>query len=151
MAMNGMKLEGDKALERKLRTLGERVQRRVLRSAVSAAATPTLKSARQKAKKQSGLLKKSLGKKIVTNKKRQSVTAIVGARKEVQGAHQGKPRQASRYSHLVEKGFINEHGEHVPPQPFLHPALAETQSQSEAVMRQKLSEGVVREAAKGAA
>ena len=38
MAASGMKLFGDKELERKFTTLGERVQRRVLRGAISAAA-----------------------------------------------------------------------------------------------------------------
>src|SRR4051812_41547264 len=106
MANPPLKLIGAKELERKLKTLGPRVQKKVLRSAVSAAGTPVLKSARQKAKKQSGLLKKSLGKKVTTNKNTGAVTAIIGARKQVEGEYKGKPRKPSRYSHLVEKGFI---------------------------------------------
>ena len=149
MSSGPLKLIGDKALEKKLKTLGERVQRKVLRSAVSAAATPVVKSAKQRAKKQSGLLKRAMGKKIVTNKARQSVTAVIGARKEVQGEYRGKPRKPSRYSHLVEKGYIDEAGEHVPPQPFLTPALEETRGQSESILHSKLAEGVLREAAKG--
>ena len=151
MASGGMKLIGDKALERKLKTLGERVQRKILRSAVSAAATPVLKSARQKAPTESKLLKKSLGRKLTTNTKKQSVTAIIGARKEVQGEYKGKLRKPARYSHLAEKGFIRPDGSHSPPRAFLNPALHENESQSEAIMRTKLAEGVTREAMKGAA
>jgi HK97 gp10 family phage protein len=151
MASNGFKLIGDKELERTFKTLGERVQRKLLRSAVSAAATPVVRSAKSKAKKRSGLLSKSLGKKIVTNKSKGSVTAIIGARKEVQGEYKGKPYKPSRISHLVEKGFINQHGEHIPPHPFLDPAATETQGQSLDIMQSKLASGIVAEAAKGAA
>jgi HK97 gp10 family phage protein len=150
MANGGMKLEGDKALERKLRTLGDRVQRRVLRSAVNASASPVVKAAKRKAKKQSGTLKKSLGKKVLTNKKHQSVTALVGPRKGVQGTFKGKVRKPSRYAHLVEKGFIDEHGNHHAPQPFLNPAMQETQGEALGIMKSKLAEGVAKEAAKGA-
>lgn len=149
MAAAGLKLTGDKALERKLRTLGERVQRKVLRSAVSAAGTPVLKSARSKVKKRTGLLKKSLGKVIRTNKKTQSVAAIIGPRKGVSGEHNGKVQKPSRYAHLVEKGFIDEAGNHVPAQPFLNPAMAETEGQALNVMQTKLAEGVIKESSKG--
>lgn len=150
MARNGVTLIGDKALERKLKALPERVQRRVMRGAINAAATPVVKSAKSKAKKQSGLLKRSLGKKVFTNKKRQSVTAIVGPRKQVKGEYKGQVRKPSRYAHLVEKGYIDEQGNHVPPQPFLNPAMRETEGQALNVMQTKLAEGVVREATKGA-
>lgn len=143
-----IQIDGLKELQRKLATLPERVQWKVMRPAVSAAATPVLKSARQKAKKRSGGLRKSLGKKIVTNKKTQSVTAIIGPRKDFQTEVNGKPYKPSRTAHLVEKGFINAAGEHVPGQPFLNPALAETQGQALGVLGTKLGEGIEKEAAK---
>lgn len=148
MAKGGFILTGDKALERKLKTLGERVQRKLLRSAVNAASTPTLKAARQKAPKRTGLMRRSLGKKIVTNKKRQSVTAIIGSRKGVSGEFKGKPYRPSRVAHLTERGFINQHGTFVPPKPWLHPAMAETQGQAASVMQQKLAAGIAKEAAR---
>lgn len=146
-----MDIKGDRELEKLLRALGPRVQRKVLRGAVTAASSPVLKAAKRKAAKQSGLLKKALGRKIVTNKKTGGVTAVIGARKGVEGQYKGKLRRPSRYSHLVEKGFINEHGEHVPPQPFLNPAADESQEQVISIMRSKLAAGVLSEAAKGAA
>ena len=153
MAANGMTLLGDKALERKLKSLGERVQRRVLRSAVTASATPVVKAAKAKAdaSKESGLLKRSLGKKTFTNKKRQSATAIVGPRKNVQGTYRGKLRKPSRYGHLVENPHIDSRGNYVPAKPFLNPAMRETEGQALGVMKSKLAEGVVREAMKGGA
>lgn len=141
-------IDGLKELQRKLATLPERVQRKVMRPAVNAGATPVLKAARQKAKKRTGLLKKSLGKKVVTNKKRQTVSAIVGPRKGVQADVNGRPYKPSRTAHLVEKGFINAAGEHVPGQPFLNPALEETSGQAVNTMATKLGEGIEREAAK---
>lgn len=143
---NGMTLKGDKQLERMFRTLGERVQRKVLRSAVSASATPVLRSARAKAPRRSGLLRKSLGKKVVTNKKAQSASAVIGARKSVRGPDGQRP---ARYLHLVEKPHIGPGGEYVPGQPFLNPSLDESKGQAEDVMAAKLREGVEREAMKG--
>lgn len=144
-----MSIKGDKELIRLLNTLGERVQRKALRSAVSAAATPVVKSAKSKVAKRSGLLKKSLGKKIVTNKQTNTVTAVIGARKSVQGTVNGKPYRPSRIAHLVEKSHIGPGGEYVPGQPFLGPALDETKGQAEGVLTTKLKQAVEREAAKG--
>lgn len=150
MASKGAQLEGFAELERGLKSLGQRVQRRVMRSAVNASATPVLKAARAKAPKQSGLLKRSLGRKVVTNTKRQSVTAIIGPRKKVQGEHKGKPRKPSRYAHLAEKGHIDAHGNYIPGQPFLNPAMAEQEGAALNTLKQKLGAGIAKEAAKGA-
>lgn len=148
MAKPGLTLTGHKALDKKLRTLGDKVQRRVTRKAVNAAATPVLKAARAKAPKQSGLLKKAMGKKVATNKKTGDIVGIVGARKQIEGEYQGEKRKPSRYSHLVEKGFIDSSGKFVPPSPFLFPALDETEGQALDILRDKFAEGVIREAAK---
>src|SRR4051812_20572613 len=125
---SGAVLKGDKQLERLLRGLGDRVQRKVLRAAVSAGATPVVKTAKARARKRSGLLKKSLGKKVVTNKRTQSATAIVGARKSVTGPNGERP---ARYLHLVEKGHIGPGGQYVPGQPFLEPAFDEAKPRAE--------------------
>lgn len=146
MAKQGLQLFGDKQLERTFKTLGERVQRKLLRQAVSAAATPINKAAKQNAAKESGTLKKSLGKKIVTNKRRQSVTAVIGPRRGVVGEYKGKPRKPSRYAHLVEKGFVDEAGNFHQPQPFLAPAMASTEAQVTNIMQSKLAAGIVKEA-----
>jgi HK97 gp10 family phage protein len=150
MGKDTFKLEGGKELERRLKKLGDKVHRRVTRQAVNAAATPVVKAAKANAPKQSGLLKKAMGKKVATFKKTQAVAAIVGAKKSVQGEVDGKPRKPSRYAHLVEKGHINEHGEHVPAQPFLRPALEQTGEQAMSVMQTKFAAGIEKEAKKQA-
>lgn len=145
-----MQLFGDKALTRLFEGLGERVQRRVLRSAVTAASTPVNRAAKARAPKQSGLLKKSLGRKVVTNTKTQTVTAVIGPRTNIVGEFKGKKRKPSRYAHAVEKGFVDAAGNFVPPKPFLNPAMAATEAQAVGVLQDKLAAGVEREAKKGA-
>lgn len=150
MANKGMQLEGGKALERKLAKLGDKVHRKVTRQAVNAAATPVVRAAKANVETDSGLLKKALGKKTVTAKDKKSVAALVGARKNVQGEVNGKVRKPSRYAHLVEKGFIDQHGVHHPPQPFLRPAIESTGEQAVSIMQTKMADGIEREAKKGA-
>lgn len=144
------RLEGFKELERTFKTLGERVQRKVLRSAVSAASTPIVKAAKANAEdsKESGTLKKSLGRKIKTYKDTQTVAAIIGPRTSVTGTWKGRKRWPAKYAHLVERGHIDEKGNFVPPKPFLKPAYDSTEHQALNVMSNKLAEGVTREAAK---
>lgn len=151
MGKAGMELFGDKALAKTFKTLGERVQRRVLRQAVNAASTPVVKAARSKARKQSGLLKKSLGKKVKTYPEKMTVVGIIGPRRDVQGEYKGVKRVPANYAHLIEGGKINSDGSYTPPEPFLRPAYDETEGQALNVMRDKLASGVVKEAAKGAA
>ena len=144
----GMEIFGSRELERTFKTLGERVQRKLLRQAVNAAATPVVKAAKSNAAKDSGLLKKAMGKKIVTNTKTQSATAVIGPRRDVSGMVNGKVRKPSRYAHLVEKGFIDEAGTFHPPHPFLVPALASTESTSIGILQTKLGSGIEKEALK---
>jgi HK97 gp10 family phage protein len=139
-------LIGDKQLEKLFKTLGERVQRKVLRKAVNKSATPLVKAARADAPKESGLLKKAMGKKVVTDKQRQSVTAIVGPRRNVVGQYKGKLRKPARYSHLAHNGFIDKDGNHHPGTPFLTKAQDETKGQVLDTLRDELASGVAKEA-----
>ena len=148
MAKAGIILLGAKDLERTFRTLGDRVQRKITRQAVNAGATPVVKAARAKAAKESGLLRKSLGKKIRTYKQSGTVAAIIGPRTDVEGEYKGEIRKPKFYAHLVEGGHIDANGNHVPAQPFLRPAFDETQGQALEVIKEKLAEGVVKEAKK---
>lgn len=142
----GLQLFGDKALAKKFKQLGDRVQRRVLRGAVNVATTPIVKSAKAKASKQSGLLRKSLGKKVKTYVDKNTVVGIVGPKTSTVGEYKGKKRRPANYAHLVEKGRIDEAGNAVPAKPFLRPAYDETEPQVLGTMRGKLAEGVMKEA-----
>lgn len=151
MANAGIQLLGDKELMKLFRQLGPRVQRRILRPAMNVAATPVVKAAKSKAAKRSGLLKKSLGKKVKTYPDHGTVVAIVGPRTSVVGEVKGRKHWPAKIAHLVEKGHIARDGSYVPPHPFLGLAFGESEGQALGVMKDKLAEGVVKEAAKGAA
>jgi HK97 gp10 family phage protein len=147
-----MTLLGAKELERTFRTLGDRVQRRVTRSAVTAASTPIVKAAQQNATEDTGTLKLALkgGRKVKTYTRSGTVVAIIGPRREVKSEHKGKVKRPANYAHLVEHGHIAEDGTHVPANPFLRPAFDQTQGQALGVMKDKLAAGVVKEAKKAA-
>lgn len=139
-------LKGFKELEKALKSLPDRLQRRVMRAAMSAAATPVLRAVRPKVGRRSGLTKKAIGKKVSTNTKRQSVSATIGARTNVVGTYKGKAVKPSRYFHLQDKGFINAAGEHVPGNRGLEQAFTESESQVLNVMETKLAAGIEKEA-----
>lgn len=144
----GATLTGAKELEKALKTLGERTQRKVTRQAVNAACTPILKAARANVEVESGLLKESLAKKIVTYPEAMTVVGIIGPDTQTKGEFDGEPRVPWRYAHLVENGHINPQGEFVPPHPFMRPAYDSSEAQALDVMKEKLGKGIEREAAK---
>lgn len=125
MAKSGAQFLGGKELERMFRTIGDRVQRKVGRQAVSAGATPISKAAQEGAAEETGALKLALkgGKKVKAYKNSGVAVAIVGPRTNVQTEYKGKVRKPFKYAHLVEGGHIDEHGNHIPAQPFLRPAM----------------------------
>lgn len=148
MARPGIELQGAKELRKLLKHLPDRVARKVLRAAVNKAATPIVKSARRKASKESGTLRKSMGKKLVVNKKTGSVMAIIGPRREVTGEFEGKQRVPANYAHLVEDGHIAADGSHVPAKPFLRPAYDEGKGPALETIKAGVKTGVVNEAKK---
>ena len=141
-------LQGAKELTKALQTLGERVQRKVLRQAVNAACNPTLKAARANVKEESGLLKKSLAKKIKTYPDKQTVVGIIGPDTQTKGEYKGKPRVPWRYAHLVNDGHIDQKGNFIPGDQFLRRAYESTESQTVDVMSDKLGKSIEKEAAK---
>jgi HK97 gp10 family phage protein len=131
-------LIGEKHLQRILQQLTPALQRKLTRQSVSKALSPMVSAAKQKAPRESGLLKKSLGKKIKSYASRNRVVGIAGPRKETVGEYNGKLRRPVRYAHIVEMRH----------QPFMRPAFDATQSTMISIMKSELAEGVVREAAK---
>src|SRR5258706_7286780 len=150
MAKSGAQFLGGKELERMFRTIGDRVQRKVGRQAVSAGATPISKAAQEKAAEETGALKLALkgGKKVKAYKNGGVAVAIVGPRTNVQTEYKGKVRKPLKYAHLVEGGHIDEHGNHIPGKPFLRPAFDENEGKSLDIVKEKFAVGVVREAKK---
>jgi HK97 gp10 family phage protein len=143
-----MELHGAKDLQDLLNGLGDRVLRKVARQSVSAGATPIAQSAKANAPEQSGLLRKSIKKKVKTYKDTQTVVAIVGPDSSVRGEYKGEKRVPAKYAHLVEDGHIDANGNHVPAHPFMRPAADANESRSAQIIEQKMADGIEREAAK---
>lgn len=151
MILTGMTFRGNKELNELFDELPNRVQNRVMRGAMSAAANPIVKAARAKAPKRSGLTRKAIGKKVKTYRKNHVTVAIIGPRNDVRGRVKGKLHRPAKIAHLIERGKINRDGTVTPPRPFIRPAYEQNEAESLRVMRTKLGEGIEHEAAKGAA
>lgn len=133
----GMVLTGDKELIRNLERLPIRVQRKVVRQAVSAALTPLNKEMKRQAPKDTGTLKKSIGKKIKTYKNDGVVWGAVGVRSGFATTIDGKHVNPRLYVHLVE----NLTG-------FMRRAFDLTRRQVLSILGKKLGSGIEREAKK---
>ena len=128
-----MKLSGVQDIKRKLKKLGDRTQRKVVRNATSAAATVIVKEARRLAPKRSGLLKKSIIRVVRTYKRSGIIWAGVGIDKNAQGTADGRKARPVNYAHLVEFGTS-----HSARKPFLRPALRKhVQAYNKFVMQAK--------------
>jgi len=97
-------IEGLEELQAVLRTLPGKISRRVMRPALSAEGTKVVQAARQKVPQETGLLKKSLGKKVKTYTDTNAVVAIVGPRSGFRQIIDGRPKNPVKYAHLVEFG-----------------------------------------------
>jgi HK97 gp10 family phage protein len=96
-----MRLDGDERLNRALKQLPEKVQKRVQRKAVNAALAPIRKAMRANAPRVTQTLKKSIRSKVVTY--RQATFGIAGAANKVIVVR-GRKYNAANYAHLVEYG-----------------------------------------------
>lgn len=140
MADSGFKIDGLDELQRKLKTLPGKVQKKLLRSAVTAGAKPIVNAAKAKAPKRTGTLELSIGRKVMM--KNGTAVAVIGPKTNVQSESKGQTIKPSRYAHLVEKGFIDRAGEHIPGQPFIEPALDEGGPAAVDAMADKLGKGI---------
>lgn len=103
---------GDVELKRKLDELPDRVFRKVIKKASNRAMSPVLKTAKARAPKETGLLRKSLGKKSKVYKRAGVQVTLVGPRTGfreevmVEGPDglMKDTRDPVKYAHLVEFG-----------------------------------------------
>ena len=137
----------------RLNGLKRQVASRILRKAVAEAGKIILKVAKQKAPRESGLLRKSLGRKVKVYRSSGTAVAIVGPRlgfKQVVRRARGKwfPADVAsnpvKYAHLVELGTVRSKA-----QAFLRPALQTHAGTIRKVMETQIDRGLA-EAAKQA-
>jgi HK97 gp10 family phage protein len=137
-----LSIVGDKALMKKLAKLKAGAQRRVVRKAVTAMLSPVVKAAKAAAPKETGLLRKSIGKKTVTYARKNTVVGIVGPRSSVVGTGpDGGKRWPVKYAHLVEYGT-----RHSEAQSFLRAALTATRDRVRSIFADKVASGLKQEA-----
>lgn len=119
-----MALKGHKKLQREFRRLSGATQRRIVRRPLAAALTPILKAAKREVPKQTGSLKKSIGK--VVRMFKGAVWGGVGPRTGGEFAYvddQGNRHVPANYAHLIEFGTMN-----TPAKPFLRSAYDKTRT-----------------------
>ena len=123
-------LLGDKALQRKLNRLPQKIQKKVMRQALREGARPILAAAKTNAPVDTGRMKASL--KLRSHKARRGnfgVEVRTGTRTEL-----GIPEGAtSYYPYSVEFGHGN-----VPAHPFMRPALDDNREVAEKLLKTKL-------------
>ncbi len=123
--MPAVVMHGLPALDRKLRGLGEKLGKRVMRKALAAGGQLVVREMKKRVAKKTGGLKKSIGKRAL-RRRGGSFAMIVGPRWP-EGAH----------GHLVELGTVK-----MAAKPFMRPAFAATHKQVTGVFVKKLAEGI---------
>ena len=162
----GAKLEGLEGTLKQLKELGRRVRNKVLRQAAMAASKPILDAAKAKVPVVSGLLRKSLGRRVQI--RGANFVVWIGPRrgmKEVVTMRDGRQRaeDPANIGHLVEgpvrphtvgkgsaletrgKKRANQHGGMHPGYEgarFMHAAFDEQKMAAEAIAKRKLLEGI---------
>jgi len=164
----GIRIYGDKEMDRALRKLGKKVDRKLSLAAVRVGARPIWQDAARRAPRQTGILGRSMGAR--TKKYRrgaEAAIAVIGARTRFRTTVGGYPRQPAFYAHLVAKGtrphllrylriggqLIRQWWRHpgARPQPFLGPAFEANKTVALRKIRDNLRKGIEREAKKAAA
>ena len=169
MALAGsLKLEGGKELERRLKSLGAKVQRKVLRGAIRKASRTMITAAKRRVPVDSGALKASLGTRIKVYKRSGTVVGIVGPRTKFKTKKASSETSSpAKYAHLVEAGTASHYvpctklpGGLIVPRKYLHPgargvgfleqAFDVTKSSALHAMISEVSRGINRYGTQGA-
>ncbi len=114
--------------KKSLRELEKKVARSGNRKAVNRSTNPMLKASRAKAPVRSGLLRKSLGKRVRTYVGSGTVVGLVGPRSKFEGTFDGKKVKPVNYAKFVEFG-----NSRMAARPFLRPAFDSSKSESQKV------------------
>lgn len=147
------KIDGLSDVMKSLEGLKASVGRRILRKAITDATRPILKDAKSKCPRETGLLRKSLGRKTKVYRKSGVVVGIVGPRTgfkqmvTIKDRRTGKTvevlRNPTKYAHLVEYGTLK-----AAAKPFLRPAWTGNKSRAAELIATRVREEIAKEAAK---
>lgn len=128
-----VKMHGLKELDTFLKRLPKELHRKAYRSVLSTGARVIAKNAKNHVNDDTGLLRKSIGIKVLSKTK--NPRAIIGPKLGVTGTKDGKAIRATYYAKNVEQGTA-----HSEAQPFMRPAVDESGNE---VMR-KMQHGMER-------
>ena len=150
MTAGGVKLTGQKELEKLLEQLPEKIRRKSVRKAVTAGAAVIVRAAKQKAKlnKRSGALAKSINKVVRTGKDKASVYAFIGVLGSAMGGWAGKVIRPLNYLHLIEEDHLTRDGRLITGTHFMRNAASEKQGEAAKAFTSKLGAAIELEAAK---
>lgn len=117
-------LVGQKEIERNLRNLTEKVARKVIRKGLNAAAGVVQKRIKRGAPRRHGSLRRSIVKKVLTSKDKNTLTAVIGVdllRTEFV-VDNGRPLKQvpANYMHLVNWGHVIRRKKDGPIVGFVH-------------------------------
>lgn len=136
-----------KELMKQFDKLPDRVARRVSRKAVNYGSTPVIRAIRERVQKRTGLTKKSIGRKTVYYKNRQTAVAVIGSRQNIRGENpDGSPHAPFNIFHLLDRGHIAPDGSFVPGSMAVEEGSRAAESQALDRMHQKLAQEIEREA-----
>lgn len=119
---------------------------RVLRKALGPSTKPFMMTAKQLAPKETGLLRKSIGRKIKVYRESGRVTVIIGPRskpsfrREVTINGRTQVRNPVHYAHLVEFGTVKTRAK-----PFLRPAVDRHKEQFKVTFKRLVLQGILDE------
>lgn len=139
------RFEGVQSAIQALDGMDKKVRRKGIRKAALAAGTIILKAAKSRVVRETGLLRKSLGKKVKVYTRGVGVAVVgprLGFKQEVTRRGVKVWSNPVRYAHLVELGTS-----HSAAKPFLKPALEATRKEVEAAMVKAINE-VIEEGAR---
>lgn len=131
-------------IQRKAKTLEQRLTKRGIVKALRAAAGPVVKEARRAAPQRTGALKRSITKKIWTDSGKSKAGVIVGAGSAYKGKDGSQP---SKYLHLVTLGKKNRDGTRTTPNHFIARTQSATLPKAAQELRSSIPEAVRRELA----
>lgn len=161
------KITGLEDVLKSLKELPAKLRKKHLRKAVDKGGKVLLDSAKQKAPVETGLLRKSLGKKVKVYPsgvavcvigprkgfKREVIqtakgVALFSAKKHADEDGERSFRDPRFYAHLVELGFTHPGGKQVPARSFLRSSFVEKKAEVRARMIEVIKAGIAAEAGK---
>jgi len=121
--MSKVKIDGLDEINKKLKNLDDKVARKIIKKGINDGTKIVLKEMKSLVPIRTGLLRKSLGRKVKAYRKSKLILGLIGPRMGFVRVINGKKVDPTNYAHLVEFG----HGR-VKPKPFVRPARDNTKN-----------------------